>query len=137
MALTNKVEKFFAFTLLLLFGLFSACKLSAASPLKIDQLSCEYLQNPLGIDTKTPRFSWTMSSSRRNQFQSAYEIIVSTKLEEIQKLKGNVWTSGKTNSNQNTHIEYKGSPLKSFTKYYWRILVYDEKGEPSAWSTIN
>ena len=88
MALTNKVEKFFAFTLLLLFGLFSACKLSAASPLKIDQLSCEYLQNPLGIDTKTPRFSWTMSSSRRNQFQSAYEIIVSTKLEEIQKLKG-------------------------------------------------
>ena len=137
MALTNKVEKFFAFTLLLLFGLFSACKLSAASPLKIDQLSCEYLQNPLGIDTKTPRFSWTMSSSRRNQFQSAYEIIVSTKLEEIQKLKGNVWTSGKTNSNQNTHIEYKGPPLKSFTKYYWRILVYDEKGEPSAWSTIN
>jgi alpha-L-rhamnosidase len=137
MALSRKFKKLFAIVLLLLASLFLTKKLTAASPLKIDQLSCEYLQNPLGIDTKTPRLSWTMASTARNQFQLAYEIIVSNKLNEIQQLKGSAWSTGKVLSNQNIHIEYNGVPLQSFTRYFWRVRVYDEKGEPSAWSTVN
>jgi alpha-L-rhamnosidase len=120
----------------LLLACFSLQKIHAASPLQINQLSCEYLQNPIGIDTRTPCFSWTMLSARRNQFQSAYEIIVSSQQDEIRQLKGSTWSTGKIASNQNINIKYTGSSLQSFTKYFWRVRVYDEKGEASAWSTI-
>ncbi len=126
-----------AFGFLLISMLILFQRANALSAIKLDVLRCEYLQNPLGIDTKSPRLSWTMISSGRNKFQSAYEILVSERMTEIQNLKGNIWASGKVTSNQNVHIDYKGTPLKSFTKYYWRVRVYDEGGEPSAWSNIN
>ena len=124
-------------SILLLSIFVSAERLDAASPIHPERLTCEYLQNPLGIDSKTPRFNWTISSPGRNHLQSAYEIIVSNKLNEVQQLKGSLWSTGKVTSNQNIHIEYKGSPLQSFTKYFWRVRIYDEKGEPSIWSTAN
>ena len=110
---------------------------SDAQSLHVDQLSCEYLQNPLGIDTKLPRLSWTMSSSKRNALQSAYEIIVGDKMMEVETGKGNIWSTGKTLSKDNVQIEYKGATLKSFTRYYWRVRVYDASGQASAWSAIN
>lgn len=116
---------------------FSISSLRAVSSLKIHELRCEYLQNPLGIDTKAPRFSWMMNSVKRNQLQSAYEIIVSDKLSALLSVRGNVWSTGKVNANDNIQVEYKGQALQSFTRYYWRVRVWDEKGDASGWSAIN
>ncbi len=91
----------------------------------------------MGIDIKTPRFNWILASDERNQNQLAYEIIVSDQLKDIQQGKGNNWSTGKINSNQNSQIEYAGSPLQSFTRYYWRVRVYNQKNEVSSWSDIN
>jgi len=109
----------------------------AAQPLQPSNLTCEYIENPLGIDTKTPRFSWILKTSERNQFQLAYELIVSDNLKDVQQGKGNVWSTGKITSPQNIQIEFSGDPLKSFTKYYWRIKVYNQNDEASEWSDIN
>jgi len=106
----------------------------AASPLHPAGLTCEYLVNPLGIDTKSPRFAWNFISSQRNQSQSAYEIIVTDKLSDIQQLKATNWSSGTINSSQSIQVEYKGEPLKSFTRYYWRVKVYNSNKEASDWS---
>ena len=133
----NYFKALFAFFFPLFTTLFLPLTLAAISPIKFSVLSCEYLQNPLGIETKMPRFSWTMLSSVRNQYQSAYEIIVSEKMNEIEQFKGTVWASGKVASNKNILIDYKGTPLKSFTKYFWRVKIYDAKGEASEWSKIN
>src|SRR5215204_1111859 len=65
------------------------------------------------------------------------QIIVSSKPDEIRQLKGSAWSTGKITSNQNIHIEYAGLPLRSFTRYFWRVRVYDANGEASAWSAIN
>ena len=35
---------------------------------------CENLSNPIGLDTRFPRFSWKLVSDRRNLTQRAYEI---------------------------------------------------------------
>jgi alpha-L-rhamnosidase len=105
-----------------------------AAPLEPGQLSCEYIVNPLGIDVAKPRFSWTFITTARNQFQSAYELVVSDNLAAIQQEKGNVWTTGKVSTNENLHIEYNGTPLRSFTKYYWRVRVYNQDEVASAWS---
>ncbi len=109
----------------------------AASPLEPAKLTCEYIHNPLGIDTKVPRFSWTFNCLERNQLQSAYEIIVSDNLKQLQQRNGNIWSTGKITSRQSIQIEYEGNPLKSFRKYYWRIKVYNQKNEASSWSEIN
>jgi len=109
--------------------------LAASATLLPERLTCEYLENPLGIDSKLPRFSWTFSSGSRDQRQTAYEIIVSDNPGDVQAGRGNSWTSGKINSRQNIQIEYAGTPLKSFTRYFWSIKVYDQNGETGAWSS--
>ena len=107
---------------------------NALAGLRPVSLRCEYQNNPLGIDVPKPRLSWQFTLSGRNQLQTSYEIIVSDNLKDIQSANGLMWTSGKITSNQNTQIEYDGKELKSFTLYYWRVRVYDEKGSASTWS---
>lgn len=101
------------------------------------ELICDYENNPLGIDNEKPLFSWKIVSQKKNQKQTAYEIIVSSNLKTIKKHKGDVWNSGKTLSSQNTHIPYAGNTLQSYTRYYWRVRTYDKNGKRSAWSDIN
>jgi len=108
----------------------------ATTALQPSRLNCEYLENPLGIDMAKPRLSWNFTSAAQNQFQTAYEILVSDNEKDSKLLKGNCWQTGKIISTENIHIEYNGQPLKAFTKYYWRVKVYDKNGIASAWSTI-
>lgn len=121
---------------LLLSVFFCVCSAvaTAASPLRPQRLTCEYIENPLGIDVQKPRFSWTLVSDQRAQTQTAYELIVSDNRADAQNGKGNVWQSGKIQSGQSLHVEYVGAPLKPFTRYHWRVKVYDAKGEASDWS---
>ncbi|MEO6638990.1 MAG: hypothetical protein ABIN25_11985, partial [Ginsengibacter sp.] len=109
----------------------------ADAPLQPKGLTCEYIQNPLGIDGKQPRFTWNFISGGRNQMQSAYELIVSDNLKSIQQSVGNMWSAGKVTSSQSIQIEYNGQPLKSFTRYYWRVKVYNQNNDASVWSKIN
>lgn len=101
----------------------------AAPILKPAKLTCEYLENPLGIATAKPRFSWILAGEGRNQWQSAYEIVVTDAAKNI------VWQTGKVNTAQNLHIEYAGKPLQPFTRYTWQVKVYDQDGAASPWST--
>lgn len=39
-------------------------------------MQCEYLDNPLGIDGKTPRLGWKLSSDPRGVMQKAYQVQV-------------------------------------------------------------
>lgn len=101
------------------------------------ELICEYENNPLGIDIERPRLGWKIASSQKQQKQTAYEIIVSSSLENIKRDKGDVWNSGKIISSQSIHVPYNGKSLQSFTKYYWRVRIYDKSGKRSEWSEIN
>ncbi len=124
-------------TFVLILSLLNIAFTYAASSLQPAHLTCEYIENPLGINTKIPRFNWTFVSTERNQFQSAYELIVSDNLKDIQQNKGNVSSTGKITSSQNIQIEYAGKDLKSFTRYYWRVKVYNQNDEASSWSDVN
>lgn len=121
-------------TVSLAIACFLSIQLSLAAPLEPGRLTCEYIENPLGIDIAKPRFSWTFTTQARNQFQSAYELLVSDDLKAIQQGKGTVWSTGKINTAQNLHIQYGGKALRSFTRYYWRVRFYNQNNEPSAWS---
>lgn len=93
--------------------------------------------NPLGIDVEKPRFTWVLTSKENNQRQSAYEIIVSEKLAAVSSGKGDIWSTGKILSSQSAHVLFNGTALKSFTKYFWSVRVYEANGQVSEWSTVN
>ena len=101
--------------------------------ISIQNLRCEMLVNPLGIDIKEPRLSWQLNSSQRNVQQSAYEIIVSSSKEKLLKNDGDVWVSGKLNGTQSIHLKYAGKELQSGKEYFWKVKSFTNKGE-AAWS---
>ena len=83
-------------------------------------LRCEHLENPIGIDNLSPRFSWQMKDNRQGAHQTYYRIYIGTDSIEVAKGKGKVWDSGKIKSN-NQLVTYTGKPLAPFTRYYWNV----------------
>ncbi len=99
-------------------------------------LAVEYQQKPLGIDIPDPRFSWKFLSEERNKFQSAYKILVSTNRDLLQENKADMWDSGVKDEMNSINIDYKGAPLASFTQYFWKVMAWDENGNPTPWSEV-
>ena len=95
-------------------------------------LTCEYTENPLGIEAALPRLGWQNQSEERQQIQSAYEIIVSESADDIKAGRGSSWSTGKVQSSTSVHVVYAGVALKPFTRYYWAVRVYDGEGTPSS-----
>ncbi|HZK65882.1 MAG TPA: family 78 glycoside hydrolase catalytic domain, partial [Puia sp.] len=55
----------------------------------------------------------------------------------IRKEAGNIWSTGKIASSQSIQVAYQGKPLRSFTRYYWRVKVFNQRHDASSWSEIN
>ncbi|MBN2290899.1 MAG: family 78 glycoside hydrolase catalytic domain [Pirellulales bacterium] len=100
------------------------------------RLRCEYLVNPLGIDVWKPRLSWALTSDRRGARQTAYRILVASSKELLEKNRGDAWDSGKIISDESLHIEFKGHQLLAGRRYYWKVIVWDDKGNPPTHSKI-
>src|SRR5262249_49951597 len=99
-------------------------------------LRCEYKTNPLGIDQTKPRFDWQLSpnSDARDQKQTAYQILVASSEDGLKKNEGDLWDTGKLQSDQTTQIAYDGKPLTSEQRAWWKVRTWNEHGEASAWS---
>jgi alpha-L-rhamnosidase len=121
------VKSFFCFLLIV-------ASMPAHAGLHAASLKCEYLVNPLGIDTSSPRLSWILESDQREQKQSANQILVSSDEKLLAGDKADLWDSGKVASDESLHIAYKGSPLNSTERCYWKVRVWDKNGNPSAYS---
>jgi len=106
-----------------------------SNSLSVQEPKIEYHENPQGIDVLQPRFSWILNGEGRNRSQSAYQIIVASSMKKLSDNQGDIWDSGKMNSNATNQIEFDGSPLKSDFRYYWKAKVWDELGNASEWST--
>lgn len=125
--------------LLLLILSFSFVSLQATSVL-VQNMKCEYLEEPKGLDETTPRFSWTLSPAKASAYgqkQTAFRILVSDNLKSAERKQGNVWESGWVNSDKTQQISYEGRALISDRTYYWQVQVRDEAGKESKWSKVS
>ena len=107
---------------------------AAPAGLSAARLRCEYLENPLGIDTLQPRLSWIVESKQRAQRQTAYQILVASTETKLKANAGDLWDSGQVPSDQTLHVNYAGKPLTSYQRCFWKVRVWDKDGKPSAYS---
>ena len=111
-----------------------SCTAFASNDTELNNLRCEYHNNPLGIDITSPRLSWITQSDNRGWKQSAYQILVASSQENLDQDRGDLWDSGKTQAGQSIQIPYAGKPLLSHGQCFWKVKVWDQNGAASPWS---
>jgi alpha-L-rhamnosidase len=104
--------------------------------LAVTRLRCDYLVDPLGIQSDPPLLSWELASDRRNQRQTAWRIQVASAPEGLVADAADLWDSGVVSSSETAQIPYGGLRLASRTTAWWRVRSWDGDGEPSDWSEI-
>ncbi len=125
------MNKFFYSLSLLLF--FFLCEELRADTV-ITEIRTEQLVAPVGIDAPAPRLSWQITSTERNVMQTGYHILVSSSPEKLNKNEGDLWDSGKVQSEDSQWVPYAGKQLKSNMRCYWKVKSYTTAGE-TPWST--
>lgn len=104
-----------------------------AADVSVTGLRTEQMVDPMGLDTAAPRMSWRLESSQRNVMQTAYRILVASSPELLAQDKGDLWDSGKVESDASVWIPYQGKRLKSNQRVYWKVRSYTNRGE-TEWS---
>jgi len=97
---------------------------------KLNTLKCEHLFNPLGIDNPHPRFSWMIEDKRIGAKQTAFQLFVDTDSVNVVENKGQYWDTGKIIS-ESILETYAGKPLNPFTKYFWKLISWNQHGIPT------
>ncbi len=100
-------------------------------------LHCEDTVNPLGVDDRQPRLSWQVESPVRGARQTAYRILIASSPERLDADRGNLWDSGRVQSDQTLHVPYAGSALQSSQQVFWKLRVWDQEGQASSWSAAS
>jgi hypothetical protein len=89
------------------------------------------------ISRKKPFFGWIVNSDQNNTIQTAYQILVASSLENIQKSTGDCWDSGKLESDQSVNVIYAGKEIQANTVYFWKVKTWDNHGIESVFSPVS
>ncbi|MGB8844866.1 MAG: alpha-L-rhamnosidase N-terminal domain-containing protein [Terracidiphilus sp.] len=92
------------------------------------------VSNPLAIDRDAVRFTWRQTDAERGAAQTAYRILVATTRELLAQGKGDLWDSGKMDSDKSAGVAYAGVALPAATRHWWKVRVWDEAGKPAPYS---
>ena len=128
----KKIQK-----IVFIFVWFITASASATPSFSVYDLMVELAERPIGIETLEPHFSWKIYAQERNFKQSAYRICVADSPVKLENGDPNVWDSGKVLSDNSIFNPFKGKKLCSSTTYYWKVKVWNDKGEESVWSRAN
>ena len=98
-------------------------------------LRVDYEREPHNIDPADdpPRFFWTVTGDGRGATQTAYRILVADSASALRDANGNVWDSGRVDSDESAGIVYEGPDLDPDTTYYWAVRLWDASNEASGW----
>jgi alpha-L-rhamnosidase len=83
------------------------------SAVTVYDLKSEYLTNPIGLDTKKPRFTWKIKDQRRGAVQNAYQITVGKDSAKVASGQGSLWKTQKIKSDHQ-RVVYDGKKLQAF-----------------------
>ena len=102
----------------------------------VEDLTVEYLQNPIGIDKASPVLGWQLMSEENGKRQSAYQILVASDPGKLNQNEADLWNTGKVKSARSVNLRYGGKPLTSGDMCYWKVRAWDQEGNAGAWSGV-
>ncbi len=108
----------------------------------VETLRCEGMENPQGIDAAKPQLSWRIESDERGQKQAACQILVASSAEKLARDEGDLWDSGRVETDQSVRVPYAGKALGSRGECFWKVRVWlalsgaegAAQNKPTAWS---
>jgi alpha-L-rhamnosidase len=95
----------------------------------VDRFGDPFSAMPEGLTARfdrgnVPTYGWRIPEQSRPQ--RAYQILVSSTRENINNNIGDLWNSGRVDSEQQEDIEHQGNKLKPGANYYWKVRVWDK-----------
>ncbi len=102
----------------------------------------EYQSAPVGLDTPRPRFSWTLTPraqtpEARGERQTGYQILAASAPDLLKLDQGDLWDSGHVRSADQLSIVYRGRPLNSGKRVFFKVRVWDRAGIASPYGTAS
>ncbi len=128
--------RYFSFSNAVFVLLFFLCVLQVNAQPFVKNLKVS-LSDDAAAGSITVFFSWQITSHERNQFQSAYRILVAASADDLKNPKGFIWDSGRINSPESVMVPAPGLKLKASQRYFWKIKIWDQDNQPSAWSDVS
>jgi alpha-L-rhamnosidase len=121
----------------LFIGILFAIAMSACLGEKptVSSLKVEMQENPEGVVSTRPRFSWQIASNTPDLMQTAYQIQLASSEEVLRQGNNLLWDTKKVKNDQSILIPYEGSELSSRQVCFWRVKVFTNRGN-SDWSAI-
>ena len=98
-------------------------------------LRSEYAENPLAVDTKTPRLSWQLSGGARGSRQTAYQLRAASTRLALESGEPDLWDTGEIHSVDQS-VAYEGRDLTGGEGCWWQVRVWDEEGKLSDFSPL-
>jgi alpha-L-rhamnosidase len=96
-------------------------------------LRCEHAVDPLGIEHPQPRLGWKLSSPRRGERQSAWQVQAASAAALLGEQRADLWDSGRVEAGEQL-VAYAGSALRSRQQAHWRVRAWDGHGQAGPWS---
>ncbi len=129
MKLKNNIYHYceLAILLVVFVGILS-CEKTENKDCKVVELKVDHSVKPIGTDNSNPLMLWQMQDSRIGAKQTAFQVLVSTSVDNLKRGKADVWDSGKQIGNVNK-VTYNGPSLESGMRYYWAVRIWDQEGE--------
>jgi alpha-L-rhamnosidase len=124
------------FSFLAAFLLIGSLRAEDLSPVRLYALTCEHLQNPVGIGNQQPRLSWKIRSDRTGEVQTAWQVRAASSSSGLNTNPPDLWDSGKIVSDQSVLVPWAGKPLASRSQVFWQVRIWDKDGRPSPWSEV-
>lgn len=118
----------------LLFVVLLLTTAEAKSQISIRAALCDNRVNPVGIDPGDLFFSWEMQSSGQAVMQSAYQLVVASSIEKLNRGEFDLFNTNVVKSDQSIQVRYSGGALQSASTYFWKVRVWDNHNTPAAWS---
>ena len=100
-------------------------------------LQADALTEPLGLDTPHPSLSWQLRDPRAGARQTAYQIAVYSRQPTSATAKPDVWDSGRMESPTSLGVAYAGPDLQPSKRYFWRVTVWGQDGQPYPVSDVS
>lgn len=132
----SKIKFLLGFLLIFIIQISCTHKELSTITLSFESLTINSKENPITIESEQPLFSWVLNAEGFNKSQLAYQLLVATSKEKLNESDADVWNSKKVTSSKSAFVKYNGKELQAVHSYYWKVKIWDEKEQVSAWSKV-